>query len=479
MERINVLSQATPNMSGTSNNPLNIEQIGKPSAVMENSLDFLALLKLIGLVSEAKGQSSEVQSDNSEDPFIIDQNTTSVGIGINDFGLAQYLQSYVPVGKDANTGGLLSDAAKLNIAKTSGMIPTELLGDLSPKGEVLDKYRSTIINLLGELSGKIIEVPVQGDLKQPLMPPKQLQNDIVFNLRENTLEEVINSDSKLPALSTLTTTKVVSDIQNKFDGKIDTQIAQGEKGLNLEQNIDFTTKTTTKFSEISVENGKVSTDTNKIPTELNKVSVDTNKISTELNKISMETNKISIEPNKVPTEPNKVPTEPNKGLVETSNNLLMTDISQRSADLLQSVNKADIPEILNQISSNLRQNLLGDKKEVRQFEIQLHPAELGNIKISLRWDNGQVHLQIQASEISTGSNIQQNLSQLRQQLESMGIPCGSMQMGQGQGNFGWQQPQQNFQQKGQDNEGKKEFFTETYPNTIQTLNKDHLINVTA
>lgn len=79
--------------------------------------------------------------------------------------------------------------------------------------------------------------------------------------------------------------------------------------------------------------------------------------------------------------------------------------------------------------------------EVKELQIQLHPAELGKIKVFLHWQDGQVNLQVQASESATGALLQHNLSDLRQALEQAGVSCGLLQSGLGGGNRE-QQPEQ-------------------------------------
>jgi len=70
---------------------------------------------------------------------------------------------------------------------------------------------------------------------------------------------------------------------------------------------------------------------------------------------------------------------------------------------------------------------------VERVEIQLHPAELGKIYVSVRLEDGQVHLFMQATESSTTSLLQQQLGDLRQTLTDLGVACGRFEMGQGNG----------------------------------------------
>jgi flagellar hook-length control protein FliK len=86
--------------------------------------------------------------------------------------------------------------------------------------------------------------------------------------------------------------------------------------------------------------------------------------------------------------------------------------------------------VLEQIASALREQVPNGQQTMKELSLQLHPAELGKIQIALRWANGQVHLQIQASEAATVQLLQNQLTQLRQTLTDQGVNCGTLQMGQ-------------------------------------------------
>ncbi|SPF55654.1 putative Flagellar hook-length control family protein [Candidatus Desulfosporosinus infrequens] len=84
-----------------------------------------------------------------------------------------------------------------------------------------------------------------------------------------------------------------------------------------------------------------------------------------------------------------------------------------------------------QISTVIRGQVLNKAQDLKQLDIQLHPADLGKIQIDLRWENGQVHLEVQASQAATGQLLQNQLPDLRQALANQGVNCGMLQMGQG------------------------------------------------
>ena len=107
-----------------------------------------------------------------------------------------------------------------------------------------------------------------------------------------------------------------------------------------------------------------------------------------------------------------------------------------------------------QISTGFREQILNRNQELKELDIQLHPAELGKVQINLRWENGLVHLQVQASEATTGQILQHQLSDLRHTLTDQGVNCGTLQMGQGgdqRQNHRGDDPQKMFNQSSNSN----------------------------
>ncbi len=86
--------------------------------------------------------------------------------------------------------------------------------------------------------------------------------------------------------------------------------------------------------------------------------------------------------------------------------------------------------VYEQISNVFRQQVTSRNQELKELEIKLHPADLGRIQIGLRWENGQVHLIVHASEPATGQMLQNQLLELRHTLTNQGVNCGTLQMGQ-------------------------------------------------
>jgi flagellar hook-length control protein FliK len=70
--------------------------------------------------------------------------------------------------------------------------------------------------------------------------------------------------------------------------------------------------------------------------------------------------------------------------------------------------------------------------EVKELSIRLQPAELGKVDVSLRLENGQLHLAMNASEQATGAMLQNHLQELKSSLTQMGVACGNFEMNYGQ-----------------------------------------------
>jgi len=154
------------------------------------------------------------------------------------------------------------------------------------------------------------------------------------------------------------------------------------------------------------------------------------------------------------------------------------------ASNLVAVNVADgktvaVP-VWEQISTVVREQVMDRRQALKELDIQLHPVDLGKIQIGMRWENGQVHLVVRASEVATGQLLQNQLSDLRQNLTDQGVNCGMLQMGQGgerQQNPHGDESQRTLNQNTDPNEGEDQ-------NSVSdslSLGQDRInrINVTA
>ena len=86
-------------------------------------------------------------------------------------------------------------------------------------------------------------------------------------------------------------------------------------------------------------------------------------------------------------------------------------------------------------------------QELQEADIRLNPSELGGIRIQLKFEQGEVSMQIQAQHAQARDMLEQAMPRLRDMLQQQGI-----QLGQGQvGSFAGQQ--QNTAQNGNQGQG--------------------------
>lgn len=106
-------------------------------------------------------------------------------------------------------------------------------------------------------------------------------------------------------------------------------------------------------------------------------------------------------------------------------NMEGTPIADRTAVTTELIPMASA-RIWDQVMGLLKRQ---DYSQVKELTIQLHPAELGKVNFSVRMENGQVHLVINASDSSTANFLQNSLAELRNNLSQSGVDCGTLEMG--------------------------------------------------
>ncbi|KUO70095.1 MAG: hypothetical protein APF81_00145 [Desulfosporosinus sp. BRH_c37] len=149
------------------------------------------------------------------------------------------------------------------------------------------------------------------------------------------------------------------------------------------------------------------------------------------------------------------------GVKDTRNQNLSAGIGASSNLVVANVadGKTIAIPVWEQISTALREQVKNRSQDLKQLDIQLHPEDLGKIQINLRWDKGQVHLQVYASEAATGQILQSQLSDLRHTLTNQGVNCGMLEMGQGS----------DRQQNPQGNESQRAFNQTAHPDEDEEL----------
>ena len=80
--------------------------------------------------------------------------------------------------------------------------------------------------------------------------------------------------------------------------------------------------------------------------------------------------------------------------------------------------RTEASDIANQIMESMRANI---RPDVTELEMNLHPASLGNVRVNLTAQNGQVTAQFLAQNETVRAAIESQVVQLRESLEAQGI----------------------------------------------------------
>ncbi|MDR3541360.1 MAG: flagellar hook-length control protein FliK [Desulfosporosinus sp.] len=405
-----------------------------------------------GHYSAIVGQGSE-KKQSTEDSVQSAQNSNELGsmLGYGNFVfplLTQpMLQVDLPAGKEANSGNDYEVSAQL------GMTAQNIQGD-NPEITELDKYRQVIGDLLGALSGQITNTSQKETLSSSdSWGSKDLNQDIVkvvqgwMTLADDksnigsaltaqkgiqSLIDVstIGSSNVKPGLNEKVSTllKALNPILNQ-EGKT-TDIPQGVKET-LKAEVVTDVKDAAVLINPQPKSTEVGLEASKTPKSVQRV------FNKELNKVESTS----------PSEPSAVKVIQNQS---TSAGIGVGVLSNNVVSNVAEGKTTAVP-VWEQISTVLREQVMNKTQDLKQLDIQLHPADLGKIQIDLRWENGQVNLQVQASHEATGQLLQNHLSDLRQALSNQGVNCGMLQMGQGGA-------QQQRQQSPQGDESRRTFY---------------------
>ena len=106
---------------------------------------------------------------------------------------------------------------------------------------------------------------------------------------------------------------------------------------------------------------------------------------------------------------------------------LFTQTSQLNTDNIQDFTamteevtgfRTEASDIAEQIMESMRANIRAD---VTELEMNLHPASLGNVRVNLQAQNGQITAQFLAQNETVRAAIESQVVQLRESLEAQGI----------------------------------------------------------
>ncbi|MEA4900859.1 flagellar hook-length control protein FliK [Desulfitobacterium sp.] len=379
----------------------------------------------------------------------------------------------------------------------------------------LDQYRVLITQLLQEMSGEISEVAVKPAEVQGLL--SQLSQELNLNPSENT-EQLLrnllvqNKDRLQPQIQTETqvqnpiqpkdvqpesmpwtmmqkqgTTPAQSSIPNNIRNELQTNgfshtmtVLSNETDITGETDLSGKTNTYNTESALSPEvavnanpNGEKAEPTLRSTQDLPlEKGVQAEKPPIEALPLKINTGEQTGRTDTGKEKQNLSSNENGKAMISKDNGTESINSNQGNISFSNSVlnsvaevgNRTAVSSnspIWQQVAQQLQGKLLNQLPNVHRMNIQLHPAELGQISISVALDNGQVHLRMHASEAATGQVLQSNFPELRQSLSQAGIQCGMMEMG-----FADSNP--NF------NRGRNQTFTPRLNNQNQQATEDGL-----
>lgn len=352
-------------------------------------------------------------------------------------------------------------------ANQAGM-PSELpLGKNSPQSE-LDLYKGVISELLKEMSGKIKEKNqinpefLNASAQQKLVLAAQRMNSGLFTQVTGEIQFQPVSESIISPIPS-------AAINLENDVLFGKGLLQDATLAKLTADTNITINTNMNTNVMNTESTRLSSQGDLVPADQQStVSLITEKGVTPENKIgarrSGQENLDSVVLQKQVSMPPKLSINEVMGVVQhsTQEGVLPKEVQQEKGTSLQPFSlevtnaqdhgaegagifsqakenvqlnakvetKADIP-IWAQVARDIHEKAFQARPHIRELDIQLHPAELGQIRLSLRWEDGQVHVRMTASELGTGQMLQSNLSELKDSLSQLGIQCGMLEMGLG------------------------------------------------
>jgi flagellar hook-length control protein FliK len=454
----------TPKPQG--DNPA-ITELDKYRQVIANLLVVLSgeitNTSLKGKNASITGQASEEKQSAGNNPVQSVQNPNGQGnmIGYANLALSNFfqpmLQSDLPAGKEANSGNDVSQrTVGLATAKTSltsvpvvasnnlelalmnlvsqgsdegsaqsGMTTPKPQGD-NPAITELNKYRQVIGDLLEKLSGEIIDNSPKGTLSASVSAgTKDLSQEMAKIVQGwATATDDVGEDGQASIAQ--------KGIQPVL-GAITTGISSGNPALNA--------KVATLLAALNpilsqgAEDPKASQGMNaSFESFLKQIKgIDLNPVTTQVKDTALLSNVQQESEGMSPQKGDSTQSTELSGGKDVQNQNSSAGIGIASNLLVANVadGKTVAVPVWEQISTVIREQFMNRFQDLKQLDIQLHPADLGKIQIDLHWENGQVHLQVQASQAATGQLLQNHLSDLRQALVNHGVNCGMLQMGQG------------------------------------------------
>lgn len=483
MSEINVLvsGSVTPMVKGGSISK------GENSGGDSAALEFAALFS--GWIAQAMGQGQDSGFQSNSDPAGKEANSgqtgiqglegmlgtlrTAAGLNLESVGGQNEQVKDFPVNSfGPEMTKLFSQENLFGDAADSGIGSEQLQTVKLPLSE-LDQYRVLITQLLQEMSGEISEVAVKPAKVQGLL--SQLSQELNLNPSENTEQLLRNllaqNIDRLPPqiqpknvqpesmpwtmMQKQGTTPAQSSIPNAMRNELQTNsfnntmtVLSNETDITGEKDLSGKTNTYDTESALSPKvavnanpNGEKAEPMLRSTQDLSiEKGVQSGKPSTEAPPLKINMGEQTSQTDTGKEKQNLSSNENGKVMISKDTGTESINSNQENINFSNSVlnsvaevgNKTAVSSnspIWQQVAQQLQGKLLNQLPNVHRMNIQLHPAELGQISISVVLDKGQVHLQMHASEAATGQVLQSNFPELRQSLSQAGVQCGMMEMG--------------------------------------------------
>jgi len=407
----------------------------------------------LGIKQEAKEQIAEglVSADSL---FSTNSIETENILGQNMY--QQILQNIFPAGKDANSG-LNGEQIALSVVQ-EGMGKENLLEAL--KNSLLGEDSDINKYLVGQISTDSDPLPknnqtsLEKTLFDTVLPLKDIglegiKSSIsreISSLSPAELDKYIGALELLKGLSgqiTLTDSQkpILNDLANVISYLINQQQAPGKESvdqvkvtgiLSAEKNpVDFSVKTEGSNGQALTKDTdkKAFGDQNLENQDLEEQTLDNKKLAEMNNSFTAKYSSVpaSTEESPFKTEPQLI--IPGQHAITKTESTPIADKATLNPDQFN----LNSGKIWDQVMTHLRKQ---EYSQVKELSIQLHPADLGKVNFSVRLENGQVHMVINATESSTANFLQNNLSDLRSGLSQSGVDCGSLEMGFNDSGYG-------------------------------------------
>ena len=109
---------------------------------------------------------------------------------------------------------------------------------------------------------------------------------------------------------------------------------------------------------------------------------------------------------------------------QLNNDINTNDVFAPNTEEISSF-RTDPSDVANQIMESMRANL---SENVTELEMTLHPATLGNVRVNLVSQNGQVTAQFLTQNESVRAAIESQIVQLKESLESQGVKIEAVEV---------------------------------------------------